>query len=91
MIKLKYVLLISLFLSITFSGCAKKSNYGTNEKNFQNKRYPRDNEFIMNGGYKIKLPTNPFISSKEAVEVYNKNNDNSLNSIPKAPENLKKN
>ncbi len=66
-------------------------NYGTNEKNFQNKRYPRDNEFIMNGGYKIKLPTNPFISSKEAVEVYNKNNSNSLNNIPKVPENLKKN
>ena len=91
MIKLKYVLLISLFLPITFSGCAKKRNYGTNEKNFQNKHYPRDNEFIMNGGYKIKLPTNPFISSKEAVEVYNKNNNNSLNNIPKAPENLKKN
>ncbi len=45
----------------------------------------------MNGGYKIKLPTNPFISSKEAVEVYNKNNSNSLNNIPKVPENLKKN
>ena len=87
MIKLKNIFLIVLFFPIILSGCGKKSNYGTTEKNFQDKRFPRDNEFIMNGGYKIKLPKNPFISSKQAVEIYNKNDKNSLSNIPNVPEN----
>ena len=90
--KMKHIFFITLVFPVIFSGCSKKNtNYGTTEKNFQNKHFPRDNEFIMNGGYKIKVPKNPFISSKEAVEVYNKNSKNSLADVPKVPENLKKN
>ncbi|WHA05038.1 hypothetical protein N3Z17_00540 [Candidatus Bandiella numerosa] len=90
--KVKYILFITLIFPIMFYGCSKKSkSYGTTEKNFKNKHFPRDNEFIMNGGYKIKVPKNPFVSSKEAVEVYNKDNKNSLADVPSIPENLKKN
>ena len=89
--KMRYIFFITLVFPIIFSGCSKKNtNYGTTEKNFQNKQSPRDNEFIMNGGYKIKVPKNPFISSKKAVEVYTKNSKNSLADVPKVPENLKK-
>ena len=84
-------LLIRTLFDHHFDHSKKNTNYGTTEKNFQNKHFPRDNEFIMNGGYKIKVPKNPFISSKEAVEVYNKNSKNSLADVPKVPENLKKN
>ena len=87
--KVKYILFITLIFPIMFYGCSKKSkSYGTTEKNFKNKHFPRDNEFIMNGGYKIKVPKNPFVSSKE---VYNKDNKNSLADVPSIPENLKKN
>ena len=88
---MRYIFFITLVFPIIFSGCSKKNtNYGTTEKNFQNKQSPRDNEFIMNGGYKIKVPKNPFISSKKAVEVYTKNSKNSLADVPKVLENLKK-
>ena len=88
---MRYIFFITLVFPIIFSGYSKKNtNYGTTEKNFQNKQSPRDNEFIMNGGYKIKVPKNPFISSKKAVEVYTKNSKNSLADVPKVPENLKK-
>lgn len=89
---MKYISLILLIFSVIFSGCSKINNkYETTEKNFQNKHFSKDNEFIMNGAYKIKVPKNPFISSNEAVEVYSKNDKNSLADVFKVPENLKKN
>ena len=38
-----------------------------------------------------KIPNNRFISSKQAVEIYNKDDKNPLSNIPNVPENLKKN
>ena len=81
--------LLFLFL-FSCSRNDNKSKYGTIQNDFQNKRSPRDNEFIKNGGYKIKIPKNPFVSSEEAVEVYNKNQKNSLKDIPEIPKEMKK-
>ena len=70
------------------SGKGAKNKYGTTQKNFKNKRAPRENEFIKNGGYKIKIPENSFVSSKEAMEVYSKDAKNSLNDVPSTPQEL---
>ena len=60
------------------------------QENFKNKRSPRDNEFIKNGGYKIKIPKNPFVNSEEVIEVYDKDKKNSLKDIPEVPKEMKK-
>ena len=81
-------------LSLTLSSCSNHSNksvYGTNEKNFQNKRPPIENSFIQNGGYKVKIPNNTFVSAQEAVEVYNKDGKNSLIDVPATPKELSTN
>lgn len=81
-----------LFLLMFLISCSRDNNskYGTNQNDFQNKRSPRDNEFIKNGGYKIKIPKNPFVTSEEAIEIYNKDQNNSLKDIPEVPKEIKK-
>ena len=84
-----YLLLLLLIFLLSCSD-DNRSKYGTTQNDFQNKRSPRDNEFIKNGGYKIKIPKNPFVSSEETIEVYNKNKTNSLKDIPEVSKEVKK-
>lgn len=84
-----YLCMVALLVILpNCSGKGAKNKYGTTQKNFENKRSPRGNEFIKNGGYKIKIPENSFVSSKEAMEVYNKDAKNSLNDVPATPQEL---
>ena len=63
-----YLLLLILISLLSCSKSGNRNKHGTTQSNFQNKRTPRDNEFVKNGGYKITIPKNPFVNSEEADE-----------------------
>ncbi|MFQ3306921.1 MAG: hypothetical protein ACI8ZF_000156 [Candidatus Midichloriaceae bacterium] len=83
------LILIPVVLFFVSCSNSNKTKYGTNTADFSNKRNVRDNEFIQNGGYKVKIPNNPFINSSEVNNTYN-SGTNSLQNIPQTPKELKK-
>ena len=73
--------LLFFAICIIISSCSHNSTGSSNPKDFKQRRSPRDNDFIKNGGYKIKKPTNPFTSVNEVKQE--------LKYIPPIPDMLK--
>lgn len=79
---MKLKLFLFYFVALTLLSSCSKSNTGSaNSSSFKDKREPRDNEFIKNGGFKIKRPDNPFKSVDS--------NKENLKDIPQTPEKFK--
>ncbi len=75
----KPYLLIAIFC-LSLVSCSGKTKM---KEEFKAKRNPSENEFIENGGYRIQLPKNPFLTTQETQEIYNKDANPSLKDIPK--------